>query len=357
MKKEGVCVVGGGVAGLMAAKVFAQNGYRVTVYERYTIGSGATLNNFGQLHSGAIFAPVMPELTKVCWGAYKEYLCFVGASSRDVAHSRGLTVFPSQKEAVSYTKIWDSVGIPYKKILDNPYLHPGGITYEIPDTLLHPEDAIGVLRTEVVKLGVDIIENAEVILKRERGSVRPHLDAGPLPHSLVVVAAGVATKNILENCNLKSPLTLHYLPWALYPELITDRIVYDLGPDLLGTAPDLLHDRTIFALPGRYEEKDLRNYKVKEDIESKLRSIVMNHWSHVFREDVTLTYSYNPVIQEYQTNNLAKPFNTVVDLSDPTLTPEWDACNNLIVILSGKVSLSLLLPETIGTLIKKRECA
>ena len=59
-------VIGGGVAGLLAALRLQHAGLDVALVERERLGAGATLANHGILHSGALYVELHPEITTAC---------------------------------------------------------------------------------------------------------------------------------------------------------------------------------------------------------------------------------------------------------------------------------------------------
>lgn len=348
MTKLKAVVVGGGIAGLTTATALAKNGYSVELYEQNTLGSGATFNNFGQLHSGAIFAPVIPDLTKACWAAYSEYITLL--EENDIVH--GLACFPTAEVAHQYTSKWDELGIPYSLSSEHPFEDLSTTVYQIPDGLLHTEKTIPKLRDEALKYGASLHENTEVNFSFNDSRITVIAEGHAITDALVVLATGVATKNILNSLSIDNPLEVRHLPWAHYPKLLTDKIIYDLGSDLMGSVPDYVHNRTIFAQPGRYSEADIKSDK-RTEIEDKLYKAVINHWANEITDPENISFSYQKVIEEAADLGEARPFNTLVDLS--SASSKWGYCSNVIVALAGKVSSGLELPQLIEPLLQDKK--
>ncbi|HUQ85684.1 MAG TPA: FAD-dependent oxidoreductase [Candidatus Limnocylindrales bacterium] len=67
MQNINVVVIGGGITGLGIARDAAMRGFKVTLIERYELGSGTSGSFHGILHSGARYAVVDPESAVECY--------------------------------------------------------------------------------------------------------------------------------------------------------------------------------------------------------------------------------------------------------------------------------------------------
>jgi glycine/D-amino acid oxidase-like deaminating enzyme len=106
-------VVGGGVVGLMTALRLGSCGWRVAMVERDQLGSGATLSNHGIVHSGALFAPLHPEIVPACYAAQSAYEVSFPAALVDVRPAWYPATPPRLAEL---EKRWAELGIPYAEV-------------------------------------------------------------------------------------------------------------------------------------------------------------------------------------------------------------------------------------------------
>lgn len=106
-------IVGGGVVGLMTALRLGSSGWRVAVFERDRLGAGATSSNHGIVHSGALFAPLHPEIVRDCYAAQAGYESSFPAA---VVDTQPAWYVAKPERLASLEKLWAKLGIPHAEV-------------------------------------------------------------------------------------------------------------------------------------------------------------------------------------------------------------------------------------------------
>ena len=133
-------VIGGGVTGLGIAAEAATRGFRVTVIERHTIGSGTTGSFHGILHSGARYAVSEPDVARECYQENQRLRQLIPEAITDTG---GMFVAMNETEAAYSEKIMQAcfrVGIPTTEItLDEARTREPALSYNLRRAFLVPD--------------------------------------------------------------------------------------------------------------------------------------------------------------------------------------------------------------------------
>lgn len=327
MPNPEIVVLGTGFAGLTVATRLAEEGHRVDCCGDGR--RGASLANFGQLHSGAVYAPVLPELAAACWHHRSRWAHLL---ETDVPRAPGVAFF-SRSEAVDlYTQAWAEIGIPVRALSPNdPASRCAGsartaaAAFKLPDitvnmtalhsTSRHYAERQGVLFRSRQRCTLQQTGN-EVSLRAEDTEIRPT--------RALVMAVGHHTVRMLDTLGIQHPLAVSHLPYGVLdcapPE---PTLIYWLDGDMLAVSPQAsgLH----VALPGR------RTSVADQPRErNRLAAALSARWPSLPVEKLEIRWGRTA---ERLTSG-PDPSALVVDLSDPP--PGWGRAENVVVCLPGK---------------------
>ncbi|MBV6697398.1 FAD-dependent oxidoreductase [Kitasatospora aureofaciens] len=320
-------VLGTGFAGLTAAVRLAEDGHRLRCHGDSAIG--ASQQNFGQLHSGAVYAPVLPEVAAACWQHRTRWFGLLGS---EVSRSHGLALFSSHTEVERYTQAWSNFDIPVRPLSTRELDSVGVRPWPAPETAFAlPDISVDVTalraRTQAhaANLGVPfappescapVLSGNEVILwGPSLGYYRP---------GTLVLAAGHRTVHLLDLLGIQHPLTINRLPYGVLEGSNQQHpLTYWLDGDMLALSPQPngLH----VALPGRPADP------IDESKEHyRLAASLAERWPALPAEKLRLRWGQVAEPAGVQPD----PSALVVDLSSPP--PGWGQVANLIVCLPGK---------------------
>ncbi|MBW1603499.1 FAD-binding oxidoreductase [Streptomyces sp. JJ66] len=320
-------VLGTGFAGLTAAVRLAEEGCRVRCHGDRV--AGASLQNFGQLHSGAVYAPVLLDVATACWRHRSRWFGLLGS---DIPRTPGVALFSSHKEVERYTQAWSNLGIPAKPLsgselgeYGNQAFLGSARAFALPDFSVD----VAALHSKVVGYavahGVDlappetcapVISGAEVVLWSP--------DAGYYRPGTLVLAAGHRTVQLLNLLGIQHPLTIGNLPYGvLEGPLPRLPLTYWLDGDMLATSPQ--GDGIKAALPGR---PSAPTDAAKERY--RLAVALSRRWPEIPAERLQLRWGH----AAEPSGPHADPSAVVVDLG--YAPPGWGRVTNLIVCLPGK---------------------
>ncbi|MGW0503805.1 MULTISPECIES: NAD(P)/FAD-dependent oxidoreductase [Micromonospora] len=316
-----VLVIGSGLCGLTIAVTAARHGLRVRCLSDGR--PGASLANFGQLHSGAVYAPVLPALSTACWEQRDRWHDLARPARFGKAH--GLALFHSADAAQRYLDAWRRIGI------DALEVDPRGAgrfpspaaAFRIPDYSVD----MSVLNAGLVDLartsGVPDVQRYTAVLRRDPESGLVSIAPPAPPSRMVVLAAGGGTPTLLSNAGIQHTLHNRRIAWGRQPGLAAEGVTYWLDGDLLAISPDRSGIRV--GLPSVKG-----GYGTTAEERARLLEALDRHRLHQSRSDLSLIWG---TVCE-PTSLLADPSSLVVDLRRP---PDgWTPTGNLLVALPGK---------------------
>ncbi|WP_322769439.1 FAD-dependent oxidoreductase [Frankia sp. Cr1] len=319
-----ILVVGSGLCGLAITATAARRGLRVRC-----VGDGqpgASLANFGQLHSGAVYAPVLPEVARACWSHRDRWHDL--ALPAQVGKPYGYAIFSTTDAVDNYRAAWRQIGIDAPEVdpRSNGTLAaypPAVAAFRIPDLSVD----LDILHTRTTALALAVgappIEHAEVSLHRDPDTTL--VSAGPdnLHADLVILATGANTPTMLNNAGITHTLRRRRIAWGRYNAAPPTCLTYWLDGDLLAISPDT--DNARIGLPsvnGAYATDEAEYTRIRTALDHR----------HIYRSDRNLSLHWGTVCEPANTH--ADPSNLVVDLRDPPTG--WSKAANLIIALPGK---------------------
>lgn len=319
-------VLGTGFAGLTAAARLAEEGHRVHCHGDGA--DGASLKNFGQLHSGAVYAPVLPEVAASCWQHRSRWSGLIGT---DIRRAPGLALFASHGEVEQYVQAWSGLGIPARRLFTSELDKYGTRPAVAPAAAFALRD----ISVDVAALHARTIEYAsscgvgfappksyapffsgeDVVLREPEGGCRRSVT--------LVLAVGHRTGDVLDRLGIQHPLAISHVPYGVLKWRKTLPLTYWLDGDKLAVSPQPTGIHV--ALPGRV--KDTTDDAIEHD---RLAAAMATWWPDFPVEGLRLRWG-----------RVAEPLGVrpdpsavVVDLSDPP--PGWGRAANLVVCLPGK---------------------
>ncbi|WP_433827734.1 FAD-dependent oxidoreductase [Actinoplanes sp. CA-015351] len=310
-KEVDVLVVGAGFCGLAIAIAAARRGLAVRC-----VGDGrpgASLANFGQLHSGAVYAPVLPDVAQACWQYRDRWHDLAGPARIGMPH--GYALFDSVDSVERYQAAWQRLSITATEI--DPRIVgsalPAAAAFSIPDYSVH----------------LPTLHHRLADLARASGVVTEHDQPIYLPGDLtttpatVVLATGAHTPVLLSAMGLAHDLRSRRIVWGQLPQGGGRDLTYWLDGDLLALSPDREGIRA--GLPsnaGQYGAADTERHRLQVALARRGLSTTDN----------SLRVLSSTVCEPAETT--VAPSTRVIDLRDPPTG--WIRTNNLIVALPGK---------------------
>lgn len=200
-------IVGGGVAGLMAAVRLARWGVRVAVIEHELLGAGATTHNHGMIHSGALYARWHPEIVADCMRGQGVFR----ASFPDCFSDTETCWYIGTPATLGiYTPLWQRRGL-HAEPVDPGALgevltcaDPGEVTgYAVREFVIDSHALIAELAARALAAGVELIVGADAHqVVTENAVVRGvQTSTVMIEADNVVVCAGIGTHALLERSN------------------------------------------------------------------------------------------------------------------------------------------------------------
>lgn len=305
----------------------AEEGHRVRCHGDGAVG--ASQQNFGQLHSGAVYAPVLPEVAAACWQHRTRWFGLLGS---EISRSHGLALFSSHSEVERYTRAWSTLGIPVGPLsvveLGRFGGHPNpapAAAFALPDISVDVTALHARTQAHAARLGatfrlpescVPTLFDNEVILRGPSlGYYRP---------STLVLAVGHRTVDLLDLLGVQHPLAVSRLPYGVLESPNRQHpLTYWLDGDMLALSPQPngLH----VALPGRPAapvDEGKEHYRLAASLSIR--------WPALPAEKLRLKWGHVAEPAGVQPD----PSALVVDLSSPP--PGWGQVANLVVCLPGK---------------------
>ncbi|GAB3950038.1 NAD(P)/FAD-dependent oxidoreductase [Streptomyces sparsus] len=320
-------VLGTGFAGLTASVRLAEEGHSVRCHGDRV--AGASLQNFGQLHSGAVYAPVLPDVAAACLQHRSRWFSLIGT---DIPHTPGLALFSSHDEVERYTQAWSDLGIPVKPLSGSEldaYRTQSSLepvrAFALPDVSV---DVVALLSKSVAYAavrGVDFAPPASCEPVFSHGEILLwSADAGYYRPRTLVLTTGHRTVHLLDLLGIQHPLTLGHLPYGVLEGPVPRLpLTYWLDGDKLAISPQPSGIKA--ALPGRPSSPT-----DDEKERYRLAAALSRRWPEVPTERLQLRWGHAAEPSGAQPD----PSAVVVDLSSPP--PGWERVANLIVCLPGK---------------------
>ncbi|MFY1698314.1 FAD-dependent oxidoreductase [Solwaraspora sp. WMMA2101] len=318
-------IVGSGLCGLAIAVTAARRGLRVRC-----VGdgqAGASLANFGQLHSGAVYAPVLPSLSEACWRERSRWYDLTRPVR--IGAATGLALFHSADAVDRYLKAWNRIGITASEAapVASGSLPPPAAAFRIPDYSVN----LPALHTSLVALahtaGVPPVLRREVTLRRDPASCLVSI-AQNAPRAaprarMLVLAAGAGTPRLLARAGIRHTLRTRRIAWGRQAGTRVRSLTYWLDGDLLALSPDLGGTRVgLPAVDGQYGPA--------EEEHARLQTAL--HLRGVQRPGRDLSLLWGTVCEPASPQ--ADPSSLVVDFRKPPTG--WTPAANLLVALPGK---------------------
>lgn len=314
-------IIGAGLCGLTTAITVAQRGLRVTC-----VADGrqaASVANFGQLHSGAVYAPILPEVTAACWAHRHRWHDYV----RDIHTSAkpGLALFHDTGAVDPYADAWGQLGIVVTETdptVAGCWPTPAA-AFQIPDISVDLASLYAKVLAHATSLGVTVIARpAPTRLQHDPDTGRVQAGDGGPDADIVVVAAGAGTPALLSDAGLAHTVHTRRVASARTSHQLADRIMYWLDGDLLAVSPTRYGSRVgLPGIGGRYGSDQVESDRLTAALEAH-RMIGRHHF----------TLDWGTVCEP--ATPYADPSGLVIDLRTPP--PGWTPAGNALVALPGK---------------------
>ncbi|WP_405103074.1 FAD-dependent oxidoreductase [Micromonospora sp. NBC_01412] len=336
-----VFVIGAGLCGLAIAVTAARRGFDVAC-----IGDGrrrASLANFGQLHSGAVLAPVLPHVARACW-QYRNHWPDGLLRPAQVGEPHGYALFTSAEAVHAYRSAWQHTGINAEEINPNlspaPPAHPPAAAFRIPDFSVDL-DLLHARTTALARdCGVSLLSQRRITLQRNQETGLVILDDYCGSPDLVVLATGADTPDLLAQASVTHTLRQRRIAWGRHARIRPSALTYWLDGDLLAISPDRADAR--IGLPGNNGE-----YGTNEAEYARIRTALVQRGLHL--SDADLRLQWGTVCEP--TTTRADPTSFVADLRDPPTG--WSRVPNLVVAVPGKWTTAWHCAERVGNALEQ----
>lgn len=325
MSSSNVTVIGAGLGGLTVAVRLAEEGHHVTCYDDGR--PGASLANFGQLHSGAVYAPVLPEVAAACWEYRSRWLGLLDDTD-DAPHGIGL--FGSEEHADRYFDAWRQLRIPVLPLTTRQAtallgaVQPSvAAAFALPDITVDTASVRTRLTAQAAMLGVRIHTPAMCMVRFDGSRAFVEVGGRSTSSDLVVLCAGAKTPSVLDQARIEHTLAISYLPYGYVPGEYHLPLTYWLDQDLLALSPTA--GGVNVALPGRSRMAEGSNAERRH-----LANSVARHWPALAADSLTLRRG---TVAERHGNG-PDPTAQVIDLR--MRHTNWSHVDNLVICLPGK---------------------
>ncbi|GAA1821097.1 FAD-dependent oxidoreductase [Planosporangium flavigriseum] len=318
-----VLVIGTGLCGLAIAVTAARRGLQVRCVSNER--PGASLANFGQLHSGAVYAPVLPAVARACWQHHDRWRALIEPAQ--VGDSYGLALFHAIDALDRYHDAWTRIGIDAVEVdprTAGPFPPPAA-AFRIPDRSVN----LPALHARLLDLarasGVPPARRLDVTLRRDPTSTLVWPGQSTQRAHVVVLATGADTPLLLSRAGIRHTLGVRRIAWGRFIGVDAKSLTYWLDGDLLAISPDVAGIRIgLPAVEGRYDTTEAEHDRLRAALDRR----------GIRPGDGDLDLLWGTVCEP--TNPHANPSSTVIDLRDPP--PGWTPTANLVVALPGKWS-------------------
>ncbi|RKN46182.1 NAD(P)/FAD-dependent oxidoreductase [Micromonospora endolithica] len=319
-----ILVIGAGLCGLAIAVTVARRGFDVACAGDGR--RGASLANFGQLHSGAVLAPVLPDVAQACWHHRNEWPDELLRPAQ-VGEPWGYALFNTAEAVDRYRTAWQHIGIDVEEINPgHPALaatRPPAAAFRVPDFSVDLDILHARLTALARDSGVSLLPRRQVRLHRdpETGMVTVGDDGGR--QDLIVLAAGADIPDLLAQAGIAHTLRQRRIAWGRHAGIRPTALTYWLDGDLLAISPDRTDAR--IGLPSINGE-----YGTNEVEYARMRMALVRRGLH--SSDAELRLQWGTVCEPSTAR--ADPTSFVADLRDPPAG--WSRALNLLVAVPGK---------------------
>jgi glycine/D-amino acid oxidase-like deaminating enzyme len=322
--RKKVLVIGAGLCGLAIAVTAARRGFDVAC-----VGDGrrgASLANFGQLHSGAVLAPVLPDVAQACWQHRNDWPDDLLRPTL-VGEPGGYALFTTVEAVDRYRTAWQHIGIDAEEI--NPHRSlvategPPAAAFRIPDFSIDLDLLHARLTALARDSGVSLLPRCQARLRRDPETGMVTVDGYGGRQDLIVLAAGVDIPNLLAQAGIANTLRQRRIAWFRHAEIRPTALTYWLDGDLLAISPDSAGARV--GLPSINGE-----YGTNEVEYARMRMALVRRGLH--SSDAQLRLQWGTVCEPSTAR--ADPTSFVADLRDPPAG--WSRALNLLVAVPGK---------------------
>lgn len=323
-RRKKVLVIGAGLCGLAIAVTAARRGF-----DAACVGDGrrgASLANFGQLHSGAVLAPVLPAVAQACWEHRNDWPDELLRPAR-VGEPGGHALFTTTEAVDRYRAAWQHIGIDVEEISPGhsafAATRPPAAVFRVPDFSVD----LDILHASLTALARD---SGVSLLPRRRARLRRNPETGLVTvddyggrRDLIVLAAGADIPDLLAQAGVAHTLRQRRIAWGRHAGIRPTALTYWLDGDLLAISPDRAGARV--GLPSINGE-----YGTHEGEYARMRMALVRRGLH--SSDAELRLQWGTVCEPATAR--ADPTSFVADLGVPPAG--WSRVLNLLVAVPGK---------------------
>lgn len=354
-----VVIVGGGISGLSIAVRLAQDGFPVTVLEASRLGYGASTRNQGWLLSGAWFAPLHPDVARMCHESLVRTLRFCPDCTEPNCPPMVYLIGSAQTDPDLWTGSWSAAGIPYSELASEslfaqfPHMAISHvqIAFQLPDRAIRVDRLLKGLAVAAQRAGAEIrtctpvtrlVRDGEAILGVETGR------GETVPARLVILAGNNAGSSLNPDYGSNAagtqsqaalvPLKTHLV--ALRPEVSrTPLCVIDQGGFNHIPHPPI----SVFGSNRWLPLHHAHDERVDEKEIGRIWGQVQRLFPDVRREDKTVREWAGTTMEAMPPEQVEPgrgPLPTVID-------HQWEnsAAENLLSVFPGRASLWPCLAE------------
>lgn len=262
--KYDVAIIGGGIVGLSAAYRLALHGLRVIVIEKECLGCGATGKAAGVI-TRQLFLKHDIEFVN-------ESIKFIKQLEKETGKEISKKVNSLLISTVDKENCLKAIINQYSQLkIEHEILHYNELrkAYQVfkfneneigilvfNDLIVNPLDLVNLLRSKLIKLGVNITESSLAKLKSYENNVKVIVNNNFIESKDVVVTAGAETKNVIKDLGIELPQILYRCQVYVFR---TDKEFPNLFLHDLVNHVYLVKEskETLLAGDGRYEVVDL----------------------------------------------------------------------------------------------------
>ncbi|MFI6161436.1 FAD-dependent oxidoreductase [Micromonospora haikouensis] len=322
--RKTILVIGAGLCGLAIAVTAARRGFDVACAGDGR--RGASLANFGQLHSGAVLAPVLPDIAQACWQHRSDWPDELLRPAR-VGEPSGYTLFTTTEAVDRYRTAWQQIGIDVEEI--NPHrssfaaARPPAVAFRVPDFSVDLDILHARLTALARDSGVSLLAQSHARLQRHPETGLVTVDDYGGSRDLIVLAAGADIPGLLTQAGVAHTLRQRRIAWGRHDGIRPTALTYWLDGDLLAISPDRADARV--GLPSINGE-----YGTNEVEYARMRMALLQRGLH--SSDAELRLQWGTVCEPSTAR--ADPTSFFADLRDPPAG--WTRVLNLLVAVPGK---------------------